>query len=245
MIYTLPIESSLIRDITENDIIDMTNLNFTSASNPQRMALLFIRNTGVYAKFMFDNCSFIEKESYLLLYLTGKRINVNIAILATTWVNILVHNKLETKLPSILSYEEIEIFIEKHHDVIDEFYRFLVSIPLCSMNFYRDKDNNPKIDISEFEKSDFTGFNAFTLIKIFNYKEMVILPQLIEGIKPIFYSKYFESKSDRTNNIYPGFINDLMNKFPYSELLNILMSNNQNMVNGFICGFENILNIKK
>lgn len=246
MIYSLPIDSSLIKGIQEDDIIDMSDLRFPpEITNKQRAALLFIRNTGIKTNFVFYDCTFDEKEKFLLLYLTGKRIDVNMDILASTWVKILVYNKLDTNTKSILTDKEISLFCKQHKEIINEIYRFLVSIPLCAIDVFnrgRIKNNEETIDLGiEYEKTDYYRINPFTFIKIFDYNEIIILSQMLEGyITPVFYTNYFESCRDEH---YPGFINDLMDKFPYLSLLNVIYNENPLVPELFVDGLKDLLNI--
>lgn len=92
MIYNIPLKDIPIKDVHNDDIIDMSSFIFDDTiSDKKRAAMLYIRNTGLNAKFLFDNCSYLDKEDFLILYLTGHRLNVDIPILTSTWVKILVY----------------------------------------------------------------------------------------------------------------------------------------------------------
>ena len=237
MIYNIPLKDIPIKDVHNDDIIDMSSFIFDDTiSDKKRAAMLYIRNTGLNAKFLFDNCSYLDKEDFLILYLTGHRLNVDIPILTSTWVKILVYNKFNTDLPSILKNTEIKIFYEAHMDLINEIYRFLISVPICSINLY---DTSVGLLKKNIEISECDIFNSFTFMKLFDFDEIITLSCTIEGFDPVFYRNYF----DPMYECRPGLINDLVNKFPYSALLNILLCNNPEIIEKFIEAVKDELNI--
>lgn len=235
MVYGLPIQKL---PISPDDSIDMSRLLFpVETSKQNKSALLYIRNTGLKANFIFDQCSYNDKEEFLLLYLENNRLNIEIPILVTTWINILTYEKFNVELESILNEDEIKMFHENNKEFIDEIYKFLVSIPLCSMKLY-DQFSGSNIDISEFKISKYNGFNGYTLIQLFDYKEIIVLSQSFSGIRPEYYEKYFNIDDEP----YPDFVNRLVNKFPHLSLLNVLMNENPELIHSFISGIENMLN---
>lgn len=244
MKYILPIESNKIKTVSMEDSIDMSVLNFPeNIFNKEKAALLFLRNTGIKTNFDFTDCTYEQKETYLMLFMTGRRVDVAMPILASTWVRILIHNKFESTIESILTEEEISKFYEDHKDLINEIHRFLISIPLCAIDVFnngRTKSNKEPINPGAvWMKTDYDEMNPFTLIQIFDFYDTIILAQNLEGsYEPIFYTNYFESCHDEH---YPGFIKDLMNKFPYLSLLNVLYNDNEDVINKFTDGLKEIL----
>lgn len=238
-IYSLPIEKL---PINEDDIIDMSKLNFPVDKCKQlKTSFLYLRNTGIKAKYEFDGCSYKEKEEFLMLYMKNNRLTVNMPMLTTTWVRILVHGKINSELDSILTEDEIDKFYNDHNDYINEIYQFLISIPLCSMNLYRDEGSTKsKINMDEFPSTNYFEIDPYVIIYLINYKEIIILSQAIEGSDPLFYIRYF----DTTWECYPGFIKQLVDTFPYSSLLNVILSKNGNVINAFVDGLRNLLHIK-
>lgn len=240
MLYTLPIDSNYIKEVKESDVIDMSALNFPiDVENPQRVALLFLRNTGIKANFKFDGCTYAEKERYLLLFMTGKRFNVKIPALASTWARIMLDDSGYENLESILTHDEIVAFRNKNNDLIKEFRRFLTSIPLCAIDVYLDVNKETNIDLSDFEVSMYDGFNHFAIVQILDYNEIILLSQSIEGIEPVFYRKYFDSNSC---DVCPGFVGDLVNRFPHFQLIKIVMNNDPQLTSIFIDGLNDLLN---
>lgn len=239
MNYSLPIENNSIKNVSINDIVDMSDLKFPEVvTDPERIALLFIRNTGIKANFTFARCTYEEKAKYLMLFMTGNRINVTMPKLSSTWARILLHGKIESSLMSILSVNDIIRFRDDHKDLIDELYQFMVSIPLCSIDVYASVKGNSEIDIpSEFKISTYDGFNQFGLVQLFDYREMIMLSLSMPEIKPVFYQNYFQSKLCKN---YPGFVGDLVNKFPYFQLLNIVTNDNEELRNTFANGLLGI-----
>lgn len=233
MKYTLPIDPDEIKAVRENDVIDMASLNFpATVTDPQRVALMYIRNIGVKAAFSFERCSYEEKENYLLLFMTTKRMSVNIPILASTWAYILL-NDSESKLQSILTFDEAELFRKTHSELVQELYTFLVSIPLCAMDIYATTRHEERIDMRDFKVSSYVGFNHFALIQLLDYNEIILLSQTIEGTEPLFYTNYFASNKC---DVYPGFVGDMINRFPHLQLINIIMNNDPKLTSMFIDG---------
>ena len=234
--YSLPLESLPLND--NNAVIDMSDLNFPVEKEKQnRTSLLYIRNTGLSANFDFTNCSFDDKSDFLLLYLNNNRLNIDIPIIVMTWVNILTYNRFDPHLDSILTKDEIKLFYDKNQKIINELHIFFVSIALCSINLYNYL-NTGKVDISEFPKNNFKGFNPYTLLQLFDYKPIIMLADSLNNtLKAEFYTYYFDINSEP----YPNFINALVNKFPYYSLLSIIMSKDLKVINSFCENVESLL----
>ncbi len=241
MIYELPIAAEDIKEIKETDTIDMHSLKFPDAVDPIITALLFLRNTGIRAKLLFDECTYEEKEGYLIHFMITKRMSATIPELASTWAYILVnmeeHSVYGDNIYSILSFDETKKFRERNKSLIDELNRFLISIPLCSIDIYAvTRSETKRIDMNEFEVSSYYGFNHFALIQLLEYPAVILLSQSITGIEPVFYQNYFKSNQC---DVYPGFVGDLVNKFPHLQLMNIIMNNNQDLTDSFVDAIVN------
>lgn len=242
MIYSLPIDFSKL-PLEEDDIIDMSMPNFPVDDNNQnKAALLFIRNTGIKSKFDFSKCNFESKSEFLNLYLKGTMMNINVPELTETWISILTCGYFDINIKSILTDDEIIKFKENNKSFIFELHRFLISIPLCAMSLLNMKTGNfdIKLDMRDFEKSDFKEFNYHAFSHLFDYKEIIMLSQVIENITPVFYEYYF----DFNNQDLSSFINKLINKYPYLSILNI-MTNGDEIKNMFISGISDMLNPNK
>lgn len=242
MLYYIPIDPKKIKDITPEDSIDMHSFRFGSLTgieyltiiDPQLTALMFLRNTGIKAKLIFDDCTYEEKEAYLIAFMLTKRMSVTTPELSSTWAHILTD---DTKLISILTEDEVCLFKERNNDLISELYRFMVSIPLCAMDIYSVTRHEDRIDMNEFPVSNYNQFNHFALVQLFDYRQMIIASQSIEGIEPVFYQNYFRSNQC---DVYPGFIGDLINKFPHLQLINIIMNNDPELTDSFVNGVINM-----
>ena len=101
--------------------IDMNNLKFDAPKEKIKYyAFIFLRNIGSKFNLNFDNCSFEDKEEYLKLFLSSN-IDVYIPLLSSTWIEILtseIDNKMYLK--SILTRDEIDLFIERNKEFINK-----------------------------------------------------------------------------------------------------------------------------
>lgn len=220
--YSLPINLNKIDLLSkENSVIDMSLLNFKCDIGKQkRSSFLFIRNTNIDIPITFQNCSYEDKEEFLLMYMFGD-INVNLDILVSTWLKILL-SKVDNRpyLLSIFDDDEIERFCENNKEIINEIYQFIISIPLCSINFYLGYNKiETDISINEFETTDYDKINIKNFIKLIYHDEFLLLITHMENIKPLYYIKYF----NMDNNIL---LKELLKKLPFLNILNILINPN-------------------
>lgn len=234
--YGLPVNSQLLK----NDVVfDMSKLNFPVDNNKQiRSALLYLRNTGFKpSKFDFTSCSYSSKSEFLILLMRNNRLNVDIKPLVTTWIKILSVGVIDIQLESILSEYELLMFIDTNKNLVDELRKLLVSIPLCAMCIYNSSGTN-NINMNDFKINNFNDFNPYTIINLLEYDECTTIVRLINDIIPEYYKFYF----DPNNECMHGFINLIINKFPYLSLLNIIMSDDNSIVEKFINGMSELLN---
>lgn len=237
--YFLPIKENFISD--KDGIIDMHNLNFPVDSNLQvKTSLLYLRNTGIQGNYDFSECTYEEKEEYLLLYLKNNRLDTLIPLLTKTWVYILSSKYFDINkifMESILTKEEVEIFCVNNKEFLDEIYNFLSSIILCSMYVYS-RDGYEKFDLSQFKLTEYYGLEPKILLSLFDFDAIILLTQKCsKDYKPKFYDRYFVTGYE----CYPGFINALTNKFPYLSLFNVFLSEDKNLINNFLNNINEIL----
>lgn len=177
-------ELNKISDVT----INMSKFNFDIPRDQQKKAsFIFLRNMGINVTLDFSDCSYEDKEEFLLLYLT-ENIDVNAEILASTWIEILsAKDGGGVNLPSIFTSEEIEKFLGRNKKFVDEIFRIINSIPICSMIF--SKQNGKLYDVNEFKKSDYQGLSMINFCKLSRFDEFTLL---IDGsVESIFYEKLF------------------------------------------------------
>lgn len=237
--YVLPINMDDVKD--DNDIIiDMSKTNFPIDKDKQKIScFLFIRNTGLTAKYDFSDCDYKDKEEFLIQFMFHRNINVGIKELLDTWVCILTTGYTNIRhLSSILNEDEINLFIKNNIEYVHELYRFFVSIPLCSMSFYlKSAKMDSAISMGDFQSSDYYGFNVYSLNQLFNYNEIILLTQMIDNIAPVYYYKYFDIDDNRSS-----LRDTLFNKFPYLNMMNLIMPGNNENIDAFKNELENLLN---
>lgn len=234
--FGLPIDLETISSNNDKINIDMSKLSFPCDEDKQiRSSLIFLRNTGVKVDLYFENCSYEEKSKFLMIYLNDK-IVIDIPELSVSWIKILSYGYLNIDFPSILNDDEIKKFNEENKDFIFEIHRFMVSLPLCAINYFANKSERGDIDINEYESTDYDGINMKNFIHLFDYEEFLFLVQNIMDIDPIFYNKYFYF-----NENYNPYIEIFLNKMPYLNILNIMLDVNEESQQEFIDGIKNIL----
>lgn len=196
--------------------IDMGNLEFSVDKNKQKMAaFLFIRNIGIKKRLNFDNCSYKDIESYLLIFLT-KNIEIKCELLATTWLEILLYNENEElSLPSLLSKEEIKQFNEDHKYFIDSCRQFINSLPIYAIWSYCPTEED-RIDMSQFETTEFDLLKLTNFNQLLEYTHFLLLLEAdpIESHKPAFFTNIFNKENEYELSV-------LMNNLPY---LNMIMT---------------------
>lgn len=232
--YLLPIKPEEIKNIDrDNSVVDMSKLEFPVNKKIQKRAsFLFIRNTSLDIPLDFSGCSFKDKEEFLLLYLTGD-IDLDIPILTDTWIEILLNEMSdEIVLQSIMDKYEINKFIRNNKDLIQEIYNFIISIPLCSIEFAMDKDD--KYITNDFEESDYDKINIANFVRMTTNEDFKLLVTNKDGLTPKYYKKYFYKE----NNPY---LNDLIKPFPFLDIINII-SSNEDTQKDFLQNLETTIN---
>lgn len=220
--YSLPLDIQSMKAINnEQDSIDMADLHFKGDTIKQkRSAFLFIRNTNLSATLDFSNCSYEDKEEYLMMFMGGD-IEVKCGILASTWMEILMHNHSDDVpiiLPCILSRDEIGQFIRSNKDFIGEIMNFIYSLPVYAIQvyWYMSKDNTGAFDTSEFPKSDYDGICAGNFCQLIQFDDFMMIITPPGDFVPTYYSKYFNLRDNLT-------MATILEDLPYLNLINIMV----------------------
>lgn len=244
----LPIDDvSIIDSMTpDNTIIDMNNLSFPADKDKQNnAALIYIRNMNITASFCFDKCDYETRAWYVLSYMTKINLEIDMKCLTETWICILAKGYIDIKLlgcQCIFSDDELEKFCNDNAEYIYELRRFLISIPLVSMDFFRNdlisKGNDTvdldELDVSVYPKTSFAGLNISGYVNIIKCPVTLTVQQAITDIEPVWYTHYFDQKM---NNYY-GF---LISSFPYIDMYNMLMPGNDAIRETFIEELDKML----
>lgn len=221
--YSLPIELGEFQVLPKDAEIDMSQLNFPTAPDIQkRSAFIFIRNTEISAKFNFSNCSYEDKAEYLLLFIK-EDIRIRIHEIIKTWIKIIGWGYVDIPFESILSDDEIDRFCKENEELVFELRRFTVSIPLASMSYFFAKSDIECTD--DFGATDYHGFSIANYFQLTDYEIFKELVNIITGIDPIYYNEYFRRGA--------AYYNDLIKRFPYLELMNIITNGDPEILKNF------------
>lgn len=230
-LITIPYENGTIDNINELSI-DMSNLKFDCPEDKKKFyAFIFIRNTGIKSKLVFDYCSFTDKEEYLRMFLTSN-IELKCSLLASTWIEILSFNDNEILLPSILNKDEISKFICRNKNLVDQVHQFINSLPLYTIyRFNETYDIGNDININEFESVDKFDFKIVNFYQLTNFDRFILLlnPNPPYEQRPVFYKELFSDRSKAYD-----FMN-IVNNLPYMNILNAIFSNKEcqnDIING-------------
>ncbi len=218
--YILPIDLSLLKDKSIDITIDMSKFNFPcDESSYRRASFIFIRNTGLKAKFDFSNCTFDEKEDFLTMYMDGPIIT-NIPELTETWINIIAYKYAIVKCNSILATEEIEEFIDENILLVTELRKIVNSIPLCSIDYFS-KHNKSKIydidTVNDIPINKFSNLNFSNFVNMCDYDDLArIIGMLPLDEYPI--QRYVNIFNANRDNLY----GKLIKSMPYLAVLDII-----------------------
>lgn len=209
--YTLPFDVTTYNPSEEGILIDMSKLSFdVSEEQQKRSSFIFLRNAGIEVDLDFSNCSYEDKEQFLLLYLT-EDIDVNADILSTTWIEILsAKDGGGIILPSILTSDEIDRFLKNNKEFVAEIYQLINSLPVYSL--YCSQHNGVEFTTDEFKRSDSHLIKITNFSKLSKYDAFILL---IDGAtEPLFYEKLFIKGE--------YYISYMMNRMPFLNLLSAL-----------------------
>lgn len=219
-LITIPTTINMV-DSSDELSIDMSNLQFNVDENKKKLyAFIFIRNSGIKATLDFEKCSYNDKEEYLLLFIKSN-IEVDSSILASTWIEILSfdENNTESHSESILTFDEIKIFINNNSKLVDEIHQFINSLPLYAIYEYYKNINHP-IPMDEFDEVDelnfsLINFNQLSIIDKFNF---LLNDNPSDNQKPVFFNNVFK------NNDNPHILLRIINNIHYFKILNLMLS---------------------
>lgn len=226
-------------EIKEDDIFDMNNIiisDITHDISLQKYALLYIRNIGVKNDLSFEKCSFECKSEYLKLFLSTN-INVDIPILASTWIEILSYacgiSDRTLVQPSILTIDEIKLFIESNLEFVNKVRRLINSLTLYATYHHMIK-NECECDMSSIEFSDDTE------IKIMNFYQLSafpVFPLLMEVMPPEERTPiYYKVTFDDSQNLYS--MSRMMENLPLFQLLGMMFAPPEQQ-KSFVADIEN------
>lgn len=210
--YSLPIDLEQV-DLNSEFKIDMSDLNFDVDSQDQKhAAFVFFRNSGLNQELDFSNCSYEDKDEYLMLFMQTN-LDIHAPILASTWMEILsAKDGGGIYLPTILSADEIKQFREDHKLFLDEMYCIINSLPVYAM--YTSDMNGKLFNVDEIPSSDFDGIKLANFSKLVDFDSFILL---IDGSTPSkFYRKLFLPKE--------FYINQIMSKLPYGNMLQMMFA---------------------
>lgn len=209
-----------INSIKEDDIIDMSKLNFeASESQKKRYAFIYLRNVGFKNQLSFDQCSYNDKEEYLKTFLSAN-VNIEIEILASTWIEILIYNaglNIENLIfPSILSLDEIKLFSRDNINFINKVRRLINSLTLYAVVQFNSHDQ--MFDTSTIEYTDDTEIKLTNLYQLAKYSAFTLITEPMPPAERslIYYKQLF----DNGENAYS--LDRLTKLIPMFELLSIL-----------------------
>lgn len=209
--YPLPFDISKLNE--DGAMINMSELNFDVPINQQKKAsFIFLRNAGIKAGLDFSQCSFVDKEEFLLLYLQ-EDIDVNADILSTTWIEILsAKDGGGVVLPSILSANEIQMFNNRNTEFISELMQLINSLPIYSM--YCSPLNGSTFTMDEFERTDYDKVKITNFSKLSRYDAFMLLIEPSTSAK--FYEKLFIKDESK--------ISEMMDRLPYLNILTAIFA---------------------
>lgn len=220
---------------SEDVSIDMSNLKFDIPDDKKKFySFVFIRNSGIKPELNFDKCSFEDKEEYLLLFLTTE-IELKCSILASTWIEILNHADGVVVLPSILTQEEIEKFVERNRDFVDRCRQFINSLPIYALYSFHQPTEDP-MDFSEFEHTDYEDIKLTNFYQLAEVDNFILLLEINppDSHKPAFFDNLFNDMEKSYDMMR------IMENLPYTNFLIAMFSDSQvqadilNRINGHL-----------
>lgn len=220
---------------SEELTIDMSDLRFDCPPDKQKFySFIFIRNSGIDLPLNFEKCSYSDKEEFLIMFLTVN-ININCPIMASTWIEILSSTEGDIYLPSILTKEEIKLFIERNLSFVNNIHQFINSLPLCAIYKFCSRTNN-SMGFDEFKATNYAEIKLVNFHQLTEYDSFILLlnHNPINEHKPVFYTEIFTNPE----NSYDLML--IMNKLPYINLL-ITMFADQELQNQAIAGINSLL----
>lgn len=228
-VHKIPTDLSLIK---EDDIIDMSKLGFgVDDSKKKYFSFIYIRNSGIKVELNFDQCSYEDKEEFLMLFMTSG-IEVKSSVLASTWLEI-IFNSDQPQLKSILNIEEVKKFNMDHSDYIAKLRQFINSLPLYTISIF--KDNDVSIDFNDFKMNDFTNISLCNFCQLTEFEDFLLL---LEDTNTENKAEYFEKIFNNPENMYH--LSLMINNLPYLQFLSVMLGT-QEVQNDFLKTLSNVL----
>ena len=225
--YSLPINTKDLETVSPDDpIIDMSRLKFPAPPEKQvRSAFLFLRNTNLQLPLDFSMCTFERKCECLMMYFQGN-ISLRIPELLNAWLEILMARAYQIEHGNLPGWEyhffnewqEVGIFIYDHEAFIDEVLRLIVSLPLCSIQYFLSDKENVKTDLTmdEFPSSGWKELNMNNFIHLLDNEALIQLTRPIGQLRPTFYTNYFSLEGN-------PYMHKMITGLPFLGLLNAMM----------------------
>lgn len=206
----LPYDFDDMEKIEEDGaIVDMSNPCYPECDDIERTSLIYLRNTNFpNVQLDFSNVPFASKEKYLIKYLT-EDIVYNIKEFVDTWVKLFLNYKgLAIEMPSILSKQEQDDFIENNRQLIAELDSFAFSLLLYPIS--RLDTDDFVFDFNDITKTEFEfSMNVCFLIE---HSCWNLIYEFHPSHEPQFYEKLFTKE----NNVL---FETIMKYTPFSVLL--------------------------
>lgn len=195
----------------EGAIVDMSNLNYPliDESENVKTSFIYLRNTDYQnIDLDFSKVSYDIKEQFLIFYLEGD-IEYSIKELSNTWIKILLKYKnIDEDVCSILTDDEIKMFISNNESLVSNLEIFAYSLPLFSISRLDTEDF--EFDFDTIKKTDYK-FNANVCSIIQNNLWNLIYIET-PNTEPMFYTNMFV---DDNNLLFET----IMKYTPFSVLL--------------------------
>jgi hypothetical protein len=106
------------------------------------------------------------------------------------------------------------------------------------MGIYEYRNKGSIDDISNYEQTEFDQLNPYSFSKLFDYQVIIMLPGIIEDITPLYYTNYFDIKNPSAYSSYPKFLTDMLSKFPYMGLIDMIVKNDETQISDFANRFK-------
>ena len=219
----IPFDITQLQTIQQNGaIVNISDINFQHINSDKQIdtALIYIQNTKTDITFIFNQNSFLQKEQFLIKYITLNYI-INSKQFTDTWLTILFHleNKNISFKQNILTHNQILLFLNKNKSLCQSLLNVILSFPY----FYIKVMQKQKCVYNLPQKDEYTFFNN-NIINFLKYQQIIDLFNVnLELYKPKDYTKIFNNY-----NI------DLFNAIVNNELFGCIiygMLNNKQLIN--------------
>lgn len=232
----LPYDIDDLEEISNNGaIVNLDNINFNGIDKDQLIKTIYIylRNTGFdNITLNFANTEYSFKEEFLKYYLMGN-IEYEIQECNETWMKILgLYYNMDFPINSILTKDEIYIFIKNNEDYIHEITQFLCSLPIFPISKLN-LENDEKLDLN-MEKCDelICNNSVIGIIKNIFFMDLFLVMDFKE---PVYYTKIF---TEENNDLFEA----ILKYTPFTALLYGMCQDNWD---NFLTALEDHINTLK